>query len=379
MEYAVDMPDDTRPLRILGFEPFDTGSHRAVRQSISRHSKHKWTWITRPGRAWKWRMRLGAVEMFDEALENGLFDEPIDAVFVTSLMSLSDLRALMAKAEIPGVSDMPFVLYLHENQAHYPVGHVSEISVQRDVHFALTNLTSMLAADRVVFNSRWNRESFITGIEEVLSKSPDLAIRNIRQRIVASSEVIWPPVEAPPDRANERVEKHDSVRIVWPHRWEHDKGPDELLALAEQYSESFNLRWTILGEGFREVPPAMGELMRRFAGRIDHCGHIDDADGYWSQLARCDWVLSTAKHEFFGIAVVEALLVGCLPWLPDRLSYQELLPDVAKGLSPMNPPDDPEAVHRAIRSHLEPALAVNALQRLDRALQQAVATHRSRR
>jgi len=38
-------------------------------------------------------------------------------------------------------------------------------------------------------------------------------------------------------------------------------------------------------------------------------------------------VASVAEHEFFGVAVVEALAAGCVPVLPEAMSYPELVPE----------------------------------------------------
>ncbi len=355
-------------LRIVAFEPFDRGSHRAVRESISRHSRHQWRWLTRPGRAWKWRMRLAAVELLEEAADRGLFEPPVDAIFTTSLLSAADLRALLPA----GLRGTPLILYMHENQAAYP----DPESQERDAHFALTNLTSILAADLTVFNSDFNRRSFVDGIESLLRHAPDRLPGSVRERVEQHSTVIWPPVEPPPEATAPTEDPgvlHNSIRVVWPHRWEHDKGPGELLAVAREHTDRLDLRWTILGERFRETPSELAEFERRFADRIDHFGYAADRDEYWRLLQACDWVLSTARHEFFGIAVVEAMLAGCLPWLPDRLSYPEVLPPEARQLSPANPPSDPERVRSAIRAHLEPAVAANAVERLDRATERVVA------
>jgi glycosyltransferase involved in cell wall biosynthesis len=371
------MTSRDEPLEVLAFEPYDGGSHRAVRESISRHSRHAWRWVTRPGRAWKWRMRTGALELVAEARGEGRLDgRPADVVFATSLLAASDLRAALPR----GWRDAPLAVYMHENQAAYPAGHATDESAERDVHFALTNLASVLTADLVLWNSRWNRDSFLAGIADLLRHAPDGRLGDVGPAIEARSVVAWPPVEpagpveprAPGGGGAAGAGGPGPVRVAWPHRWEHDKGPEELLEIADRHSEALDLRWTILGHRFRGVPPALAELERRFADRIDHFGFEPDESRYRARLARCDWVLSTARHEFFGIAVVEALLAGCLPWLPDRLSYPEILPACAHGLSPLAPPRDADAasaVRAAIAAHLAPALAPAAVRRIDEALE----------
>ena len=37
-------------------------------------------------------------------------------------------------------------------------------------------------------------------------------------------------------------------------------------------------------------------------------------------------VISTARQENFGISVIEAIRYGCIPLLPHRLSYPEIIP-----------------------------------------------------
>ncbi len=311
-------------------------------------------------------MRLAAVELLDAAEASGALAEPIDVIFATSLMGAADLRALLP-ARLRGV---PLVLYMHENQASYPLSDHPKIDSARDVHFALTNLTSVLAADLVIWNSAWNRRSFLEGMDAILRKANAVERGDWIERVATRSRVIWPPVEPPPGETASALDK--TGRVVWPHRWEHDKGPDGLLGIAERFAEPLDLTFTVLGERFPTTPPELIEFQRRFADRIDHMGYVTDRGKYWAHLAGCDWVLSTARHEYFGIAVVEALLAGCLPWLPQRLSYPEILPPEAHGLSPEKPPRDREELSERIKAHLEPALAPNAVARIDDAMSDAV-------
>lgn len=330
-------------------------------------------------------MRLAAIEMTHQAAERGLLDQSWDVIFCTSLMSAADLRALLPER----LRTVPLFLSMHENQAAYPIGAIDNVVAERDAHFAITNLTSLLAADRIIWNSAWNKRSFMHAMAALLRHSSDAQLPDWVTQVEGRSQVIWPPVELPPsslrsteglpdardDGAGDGSVLHNSVRVVWPHRWEHDKGPGELLELAEQWSERLNLRWVILGERYRETPPELDKFAQRFASRIDHMGYLPDRNAYWQMLQTCDWVFSTAKHEFFGIAVAEAMLAGCLPWLPQRLSYPELLPEIAQCLTPMNPPNDPAAIREAIRTHLHPAIAGEAVRKLDAAIADAHPNH----
>ena len=94
-------------------------------------------------------------------------------------------------------------------------------------------------------------------------------------------------------------------------------------------------------------------------------GYVESKEEYLQWLEKADWVLSTATHEFFGIAVVEALFAGCLPWLPERLSYRELLPACARGLTPATQIDSPEEITKQILEHLYMAQAIPATKRID--------------
>ena len=45
---------------------------------------------------------------------------------------------------------------------------------------------------------------------------------------------------------------------------------------------------------------------------------------YQNLLHQSDIVISTAIHDFQGIAVLEAVAAGCIPVVPNRLAYPEL-------------------------------------------------------
>jgi glycosyltransferase involved in cell wall biosynthesis len=65
----------------------------------------------------------------------------------------------------------------------------------------------------------------------------------------------------------------------------------------------------------------------RLAGHIGEWGTVESGTAYRQLLRQSHVVLSTALHEFQGLAVLEAAASGCVPLVPDRLAYPEFIPD----------------------------------------------------
>lgn len=116
--------------------------------------------------------------------------------------------------------------------------------------------------------------------------------------------------------------------IVWNHRWEHDKDPDLFFStLYGLKAEGVDFRLIVLGKSFRQGPKVFAEAREVLSDRIIHFGHVRSRSDYLAILSRTDIVVSPARHEFFGLAVLEAVRAGCRPLLPRRLVYPELFSD----------------------------------------------------
>jgi glycosyltransferase involved in cell wall biosynthesis len=113
--------------------------------------------------------------------------------------------------------------------------------------------------------------------------------------------------------------------IVWNHRWEHDKNPDqffEALLKLEEKRHDFHL--ILLGQSFQSCPKCFKTAKQHFGKKVLHYGFAESYSQYISLLKQGDIVVSTALHEFYGIAILEAVRSGCFPVLPEKLSYPEI-------------------------------------------------------
>ena len=115
--------------------------------------------------------------------------------------------------------------------------------------------------------------------------------------------------------------------VVWNHRWDREKRADRLFSVLHRLADDgIAFRLALAGENLRVDPQEFDSIRRRLGDRVVHVGTLD-RDGYHRLLAASDVTVSTAEHETFGIAAVEAMTAGCVPLLPDRLSYPEIVPE----------------------------------------------------
>ena len=243
-------------------------------------------------------------------------------LFCTDMLNLPEFLGLAPAT----VRDLPRLAYFHENQLTYP----NREDQPRDLHFAFTNITTGVAADRVWFNSAFHRDEFLAAADEWMQRMPDYQLLGAAEAIRRKSLIQPPGLDSPAHSLTEPARTADAgaMRLVWVSRWEHDKDPETFFAalrLLKQRSVPFRL--SVLGESFRSAPAVFTEAKTAFAAQIDQWGYAASREAYQDVLAASDIVVSTAKHEFFGIGVLEAVAAGCFPLVPRALAYPEVLGD----------------------------------------------------
>ncbi len=303
--------------RILIISPYDALSHRYWHQGIVREFPNfTFEVVALPPRYFSWRHRGNSLSLaFDPLLA-----QPYDLVLATSMTDLSALKGMQ-----PKLVGVPTILYFHENQFAYPPGRNDEGAVERQI----TSIYSALAADHLVFNSAYNRDTFLSGTKALLARMPDHVPHGIVEKLSENPHVVPVPLDDDLFRmdATGNPPELEGLSIVWNHRWEYDKGLSALHNIVTTLIDTeINFTLHLIGQQFRDVPEIMTRVMDLLKdhGSLGQTGFITSRPEYLDLLARSHIVLSTALHEFQGLAVLEAVAAGCIPVVPDRLAYPEL-------------------------------------------------------
>lgn len=316
-------------------------SHASWADWLTRdHPGLDWYRVELPGRHFRWRIRGNPLAWLD-----CLPQEAPDLLLATSMVDLATLKGLH-----PRLASVPAWYYFHENQFAYPR---SEHQV-RSVEPQMVQLYGALAADRLLFNSAFNRDSFLDGVDALLQRMPDQVPAGIHARLLEKAAILPVPV-TPISPAPER----DPRLILWNHRWEYDKAPqrfaDAMLDLARR---GIDFRLALLGHRPRDPHPALDCLRESLPERIVADGKVD-RERYRALLGRAAVVVSTACHEFQGLAVLEAASAGVRPLVPDDLCYPEQYPAGYR-----YPPGERSALVQRLAEWLErglpPPVAVSA-------------------
>ncbi len=311
---------------------YGAASHRAwADQLIASQKAFAWQRLELPGRHFAWRIRGNPLSWMD-----ALPTSTPGLIVATSMVDLATLKGLH-----PRLAAVPSLLYFHENQFAYPESPNQLASLEPK----MVQLYGALAADQVAFNSEYNRSSFLEGVDAMLARFPDAVPANVTKRIRDRSLVLPVPIDPVP------AGKRDPRLILWNHRWEYDKAPEVFTqAMVNLAATGIDFRLALLGDRGRVAHPALVELRRAMPDRIVADGRIE-VQPYRSVLARSSIVVSTARHEFQGLSVLEAASAGARPLVPDALCYPEYLPAAYR-----YPAEDVYALTQSIQQWLEGAL-----------------------
>ncbi len=308
-------------MNILLIEPYFTGSHKSWANGFQKYSRHHIDLLTMKGQFWKWRMHGGAVSLANIFNQSNFYS---DLILATDMLDLSTFLSLTRKK----TSRVPTAVYFHENQLSYPWSPTDrDVKEKRNKHYGFINYASALSADNVLFNSHYHMDSFIKETLLMLKNFPDYNELDSIQIIKDKSQVL--PLGLDLKQFDPyRINYSGPPIILWNHRWEYDKNPEEFFKSIILLDEAgYDFKLVVLGKNFKTVPSIFDKAREKLKNKIFHFGYCENFSEYAQWLWKADLLPVTNIQDFFGISIMEAIYCNTYPLLPNRLSYPELLPD----------------------------------------------------
>ena len=192
-------------------EPFYGGSHKQLVDILTATLKASTQEVfdihlfTLPAKKWHWRARTSALNMA-QIVPRQLPECDRRILFCSSVLNLSEFLSLRRDLTQKFNKN---ICYFHENQLVYPVqnkegprtkrGLKPEEKEIRDFQYGYNSILTATVADAVVFNSQFNKTSFLDNINSFFNKQPNCKpdTASIRETIEAKSSILHFPVQAP--------------------------------------------------------------------------------------------------------------------------------------------------------------------------------------
>ena len=320
-------------MKIALVDSFFSGSHKKWGLDLQKFCKYPIHIFSMYGIHWKWRMHGGAITLAKQINDTKI---KFDIFLVTDMVDIYVFKALISKKN----KSTPIIMYFHENQIMYPKSKLdTDIKDKRDNHYGFINFTSALAADKVIFNSKFHFVEFLNNLKTFLNQFPDYSIQNEAKKIKDKSMVI--PLGVDFTNIKYQNKSNKIKNLLWNHRWEYDKNPNQFFKILFKLdNEGINFKINIIGQKYRGYPKIFDEAKNRLKNKINKWGFANSLYEYNRILSLSDILPVTSYHDFFGLSTVEAISNGVIPLLPNRLAYPEHVPKSVQNKFLYNSNDD---------------------------------------
>ena len=306
-------------MNILYIEPYYGESHKQWIDSYKSISRHNIDVLSLPDKWWKSRMHVGSVTLAERYLE---YSGKVDLLLCSDMLNLPVFYSLCSKK----IKATPIAVYFHENQISYPWSpDDQDTRLNRDYHYYFINYTSALVSQYNLFNSQYHLDSFISGLQKYLKKMPDFNDYGSIDKISNKSRVLYLGTDLLSLEDYRQKYSNSSPLILWNHRWEYDKNPEEFFnVLGRLKQDGMDFKVVVMGKKYAKYPEVFDRARKSLSDNIIHFGYCDNFSDYCKYLWMSDFAPVTSIQEFFGISVMEAVFCNTTPILPSRLSYPEL-------------------------------------------------------
>jgi len=290
----------SRPLDILALEPFFGGVRKSTMELWQQHSRHSWHLHKLPPRRLDRRLAASA-QWFAEQLSRHPKSR-YDIVFTSDAMNLADLVRL-----VPSLAGVPSVLYVYRDAL---AGTEAADDGMRHACLASAN-----TASEIWFPSLHLMKSLLSDAGTLADAHPETGGRAPLKRLVAKSQLVYPPIDAKAPGRDPGVDAARKQRgVCLDNRLPCPDMYLPFLQLVSERKEPISLE--ILGDPLPSLPAGISATVLTPHHETDLFRAFQAAEIF----------ITAQAPSLFDPAPLQAMAAGCIPLMPRVGFFQEYLP-----------------------------------------------------